>query len=106
MSIKIKLLLVLLVGLSLEVIIYIFFVRDSRDNTLKRKGNEIVASINEYKKSRGKLPNSLNDIGIIETETGPLYYDKQDSIHYVVWFGTTLGQSVTYHSDSHKWVDE
>ena len=32
-------------------------------------------------------------------------YEKVDSVHYMVWFGTTLGEGVYFYSDTKKWED-
>ena len=84
---------------------YFFFLRDQRDNRLMREGDELVKKIEGYKSTFGKLPNSLQDIGITQKEEDSLYYDKKDSIKYIIWYGTSLGESKTYYSDSRKWED-
>ena len=67
------------------------------------QGKEIVAKIEYYKNENGKLPNSLNELGIVETESGPIYYKKESESKYIVWFGKDLGESTTYDSDTKKW---
>jgi type II secretory pathway pseudopilin PulG len=80
-----------------------FYFRDSRDRRLIDKGNEIVSMIEEYKVRKKRLPNSLEELGI--NNENELFYNKWDSVNYMVWYGTTLGESVTYYSDSRKWED-
>lgn len=81
--------------------------KDSREHTLMQQGNEFVVKIEEYKKDNNRLPVSLSDIGItVKNESDPpIYYEKKDSIHYTLSFGTTLGESKIYYSDSKKWED-
>jgi type II secretory pathway pseudopilin PulG len=81
--------------------------KGSRENTLMQQGNEFVGKIEQYKKDNNRLPVSLSDIGItVKSESEPpIYYEKRDSIHYTVSFGTTLGESKIYYSDSKKWED-
>ncbi len=69
------------------------------------KGNKLIEKIELFKKENGKLPESLTELRIKEKEEGPLYYSKLDSIKYIVWFGTELGESKTYYSHSKKWED-
>ena len=83
---------------------YFLYLRDARDNELKKEASELVIKIESFRKHNGRLPESLSELGIKETEEGPLYYDKQDSINYNLSFGTSLGESETYHSDSKKWT--
>ncbi|MBK8485174.1 MAG: hypothetical protein IPO86_05425 [Saprospiraceae bacterium] len=72
-----------------------------------QQGNEFIEKIEKYKKDNNKLPTSLSAIGIaIKNESDPpIYYERKDSIHYTVSFGTTLGESKIYYSDSKKWED-
>ena len=66
--------------------------------------NEIVAKIEQFKKSRGRLPDRLSDIGINENESCPCYC-KTSTDSYMVWYGTTLGESDTYDSRTTKWSE-
>ncbi len=81
---------------------------DSRQNTLMQQGNKFVEKIEQYKKDNNKLPLSLSDIGItLKSESDPpIYYERIDDIHYTVSFGTILGESKIYYSDSKKWEDQ
>lgn len=73
------------------------------DARLIREGDEIVKKVERFRESKGRLPNSLSEIGVEEKEEGPIYYDKKSETRYVVWFGTVLGESVKYDSDKREW---
>jgi type II secretory pathway pseudopilin PulG len=81
--------------------------KESRENALMHQGIEFVEKIEQYKKDNNRLPITLSDIGItVKSESDPpIYYEKRDSIHYTVSFGTILGESKIYYSDSKKWED-
>ena len=68
-----------------------------------REGNEIVTKIESFRRDKGRLPDTLSEIGIKEKEEGSFYYEKKSEVKYVLWFGTTLGESVTYDSETRKW---
>ncbi len=70
---------------------------------LKPEGDKIIARIEEYRKKTGRLPQTLDDVGIRETEEGPVYYKKESDDRYIVWFGLELGESVTYDSADKNW---
>lgn len=90
--------------LPLTLLINILFLScSSRENMLMDEGNDLSNKIEMYKIKKGRLPNTLSDIGFIEKEEGPLYYKKIDSSNYIIWFGTSLGESKTYYSDTKKW---
>lgn len=75
----------------------------SRKDALMKKGNVLIEQIESFKKTNGILPNSLKDLKIEEKLEGPLYYEKKDSISYIVWFGLELGESIKYNSIQKKW---
>ena len=49
-----------------------------------RAGNETVAKIEKFRSDKGRLPNLLSEIGIVETESGPVYYRKESETKYIV----------------------
>jgi hypothetical protein len=74
-----------------------------REHQLESQGNRLISEIESFQKDHGRLPESLNEIGRKETESGPIYYRKENKSKYVIWFGTQLGDSVTYDSDTKEW---
>lgn len=95
---------ILLLILFLVLIgLYLFFLKDTREESLIKQGNEIVFKIEHYKNVNGKLPISLTEINIEEKLEGPIYYELKGSSRYILWFGTTLGESITYDSEQKKW---
>ena len=80
----------------------------------KKVGNTIVDKIEEYRAANDSLPDSLEGIGLdesiritIEDKDGALFcYKKMDSLNYILWFGTTLGEGIYYYSDTKQWEDK
>lgn len=72
-------------------------------NEKLKQGNEVAAKVEKFKSEKGRLPNSLTEIGIVETESGPIYYKKESETKYILWFGKELGESVVYDSDTKRW---
>ena len=96
----------------------------------KEVGNAIIEKIETFKKVSGYPPNrlyiglesdfldfqidssSVSEYEIAEVGTSVLEingevfcYERLDSINYMVWFGTTLGEGIYYYSDTKKWED-
>lgn len=92
------------IGIYLIILLSVSFTKcRNSDKSLMRQGNELAAKVEEYKKNSGKLPSRLKDLDIKETMEGPLFYEKKDSVNYIIWFGTTLGESMIYYSDTKEW---
>lgn len=76
---------------------------DNAENKLIKQGDELVLKIEKYKEEKGHLPNSIEDVGLNETMEGPLFYVRMDSVNFMVYFGTSLGESMIYYSDTKEW---
>jgi hypothetical protein len=91
-----------LIILTVILVSCFFYFRSYEDRRLKKEANVIVTKIEDFKKKYNRLPNSLNELDIHHED---LFYNKFDSVNYIVWFGTDLGESMTYYSDSKKWEE-
>jgi hypothetical protein len=67
-----------------------------------RTGNEIISRVEAYRTSHGHLPETLKDVGLRDPDM-KVFYRKTSDNEYCVWFGTTLGESETYDSQTKKW---
>lgn len=63
----------------------------------------VIKKIELFQIKNNKLPSTLSEIGIKETEEGPFFYRKISQTEYMIWFGTSLGESKTYNSKTKKW---
>jgi hypothetical protein len=66
-------------------------------------GEDIVKRIERFRQDNKRLPDSLSELGVKEKLEGPVYYKKSDEHHYTVWYGTSVGESMTYNSDTGRW---
>jgi len=67
------------------------------------KGNTVVRKIEEFRQQHGRLPNSMNEVGVDPLTSNQYFYQACDNRRYLVWFGTTLGESMTYDSEVRSW---
>jgi hypothetical protein len=63
-----------------------------------RQANKVIAAVDSFQSHYGRLPDTLADIGLEDSESGPVHYRKTSDGTYIVWFGTVLGESATYES--------
>jgi hypothetical protein len=67
-----------------------------------RTGNRIIAQVEAFRQSHGRLPETLEEVGI--TDPNPrVFYRKTNDHEYVVWFGISVGESEAYDSSTRKW---
>lgn len=100
-----------LIQMNKHLFVALFFVTlsfqcASSNKHMKKKGDKLVARIEQYRSEHGSLPPNLTELGLVESESGPLYYIRMDSSEYVVYFGYTLGESISYYSSKGRWDDE
>ena len=69
-----------------------------------REGNRLISEIDAFRRSHSRLPSELSEVGTRAAEQ-QFFYQKCSETNYVIWFGTTLGESITYHSDSRDWAE-
>lgn len=67
------------------------------------EGNKIVERIETYKLNKGYLPATLEEVDKKSDSEGTFYYERSDSVNYVLWFGTSLGEGMYYYSDTKTW---
>ena len=67
------------------------------------QAERMVEKIELFRAENKRLPESVEELGFEESEQGPVYYRKRNDEHYEVWYGTSLGESVTYLSDQKAW---
>ena len=72
----------------------------------KREAENVIDKIYTFKELKNRYPKSLNEIGIRETEEGPVYYELKDSTSFIVWYGKSLGESAIYNSNTKEWVND
>jgi len=77
----------------------------NRDPRKEAAGERVIAQIEEFHKRNGRLPATTAEMGIQEDESGPVFYQRKSEDHYIVWYGTTLGESMTYDSATRRWEE-
>lgn len=70
------------------------------------KAEAVLAQIETFQAQNHRLPQNLTEMGLPETESGPIYYDKKTDDRFLLWYGTDLGASRTYDSALGEWRDQ
>ena len=101
-----KSILILLASTLSLLFFYIFYLRDYRDNRIKKEAIILLSELEEYKTKNGKYPTSLESAGLFSPTNGKdeLFYNlSKDSLNYMISYGDGLGESMVYYSDTKKW---
>ena len=70
-----------------------------------RDADRLIAQIESFRQNRGRLPAGLSEVSESAAGQDRFFYEKCDGTHYIVWFGTRLGESMTYDSLAHDWKE-
>jgi len=90
-------------ALLLACLILVLCACSNRDAKKEAAGNKLIARVEQFRKQNGRLPESAAEMGIQEDESGPVFYQKQLATHYIVWYGTGVGESMVYDSGIGHW---
>lgn len=81
----------------------VYYLIDPSHSRRISEGNKIIEQIENYKTIHGKWPDSLEDIGIPETDQGPFFYTNYGN-KYTIYFAVMgVGESMLYSSDRREW---
>lgn len=67
---------------------------------------ELVKYVEGYKQGNKRLPVSLGEWGLEDVEDAVAYDEKTSDSTYIIWYGTSLGSSMVYRSETKKWNEE
>ena len=73
---------------------------------LKHESSVIAQKVEAFRVKNGTLPESLDEIGVPETLEGPIFYKRESSSSFILWFGEGLGDSQIYNSITKTWRRE
>jgi hypothetical protein len=68
-----------------------------------RRGNQIISKIDAFHSTHGRFPASMQEVGVGFPDADRFFYEQCDQDRFVVWFGTRLGESMTYDSFVKRW---
>lgn len=97
-----------ILSMSLTVtvgIVAVSIITASHQASDRKLGDTVISKVEEFRRTKGRLPDSLSEAGIEGDESCPCYCKTGDN-SYIVWNGTTLGESDTYDSQTKKWSEE
>jgi len=72
----------------------------------RRTAKRDIQAIEKFRTAHSRLPATMSEAGISDADQQSVYYQIQGANHYIVWYGTTLGVSDVYDSETHTWSEQ
>lgn len=99
-----KIIIGILVILLVSVGVF-FYLRIAENKEYKEAGSLLIEKVEKYKIEYGKLPETVSELHIkSEMGEGP-YYEKIDSLKYIVYFNIGFDDMLTYDSETNIWKE-
>jgi hypothetical protein len=70
-----------------------------------KQGSQMAEDIESLRQRHGALPSALRGIGVSDRDQDRFFYQRCDANHYILWFGTMLGESMIYDSGTQRWSE-
>jgi len=100
---------IIFIILSIVVIVFtmvLYGLHKKAERDYQEKGAQLIAKIENFKQIEKRLPNTIEELGIEESMNEGPYYEKKDSVKYVVFFNIGFDNTLIYYSDKKEWKDE
>ena len=88
------------------IIFFLSILISSCTDKREKIGEDIYLKIVQYKKTNGRLPHKLNDIGVEEKMEGPIYYQKQTDSTFIIYYGGGFGESIVFDPFTKEWKSD
>ena len=85
------------------VTLVIFGLETKKNDSYKNQGEELVNKIEIFRSEHNRLPNTVEELGIgVEPMNEGPYYEKKDSLSYIVYFNIGFDNTKTYSSENQE----
>lgn len=98
--------LMLIVSIVIFLLLSLYFLQNNESNKYLKEGKILIEKIETFRKTNKRLPNNLTEIGINEPMKEGPYYEKKDSLNYIVFFNIGFDNAKIYYSDKKIWKFE
>ena len=96
---------ILLVVLAIVLIIILLLIYEE-NRTYENKGEYLINKIENFRIKNKRLPNTVLELGEKEPMNQGPYYEKKDSVNYIIYFSIGFDEAKIYYSETKKWVNK
>lgn len=101
---KLRVLLLCLVCISALLLGSAAILKHKVEQRTLAEAERIIQKVEAFKTRTGRLPQGLSELGEAESESGPVYFQRESEGAYSVWYGMALGESRLFSSDTRQWT--
>ena len=84
----------------------IVLIRHKEDRDYEKRGKDLIDKIEAFRQKQNRLPNIVAELGLEEPMNDGPYYEKRDSVNYIVFFNIGFDNAKIYYSEFNLWKDE
>ncbi len=103
---KRKLTIIIFISILIIVPVFIYELQRQENNDYYRRGSFLINKIETFKQIEKRLPDNIDELGLEEPMGEGPYYEKKDSINYIVFFNIGFDDVKIYYSNKKEWKDE
>lgn len=94
-------------AVSISIIFVLLYVlKNTENNDYQKRGKLLIDKIETFRQIENRLPNSVAELGVEEPMNDGPYYEKKDSVNYIVFFTIGFDNAKIYYSDKKEWKCE
>ena len=83
-----------------------YLLQKQESRNYQKEGNLLINKIETFRQIEKRLPDNLTDLGIEDPMNSGPYYEKKDSVNYIVFFAVGFDETYIYYSDKKAWKTE
>jgi hypothetical protein len=103
---KLKKIRIVAVSVITIILFVILWLRIQENNNYYKRGAVLIEKVEAFRQTENRLPDNVNELGLKEPMNDGPYYEKKDSMNYIVFFCIGFDNAKIYYSDKKEWIDE
>ncbi|NCC99668.1 MAG: hypothetical protein EOL95_08230 [Bacteroidia bacterium] len=91
------------------LIVFVFalnVLRYQKNKDYQKRGSLLIDKIETFRQLEKRLPNDVKELGLEEPMNDGPYYERKNSVTYVVFFNIGFDNTIIYYSNKKEWIYE
>jgi hypothetical protein len=96
----------IIVVISIIICVLLYWLNNAENNYYQKRGKLLIDKIETFRQIEKRLPDNVIELGLEEPMSAGPYYEKKDSVNYIIFFTIGFDNAKIYYSDKKEWKDE